>query len=278
MTKTTTMRLIFTIILSIIMFTSFAQNLEFSEALVGNYKEGRFDENIKVEIASDEEGRQKNELFKVIYTKDGQGAQTLVYRDIKGSQLGEWYSTAKGQLFIRFVMKKDGSLIAEIGNDTNYDQVIDTYREFTFQGVVESSGLVVFHGKTNKEQIEGNDLGEQDRAKCDQEIATLKQYFIDNEECLVYETKGERLYVIAKRYGSHQTMKGVLIKYTDLDGSYDITHKVDIFYQPNRGEYGSAFQIFKCGEKSQLERYTVTMEDKTKAITLNGVEFKRVEP
>ncbi len=271
------MRLILTITLSLLLCTCYAQNLVFTEALVGNYKEGRFAESIKVVIASADEGRQKNEIFKVVYMKAGQDAQTLIYRDIKGSQLGEWYATAKGELFIRFMMKKDGSLVAELGNDTNYDQVIDTYRKFTFEGDVESSGLEVFHGKSNKEQIEGNDLGEQDRAKCDQEIATLKQYFIENNESLIYETKGERLYVIAKRYGSHQTLKGVLIKYTDMDGSYEITHKVDIFYQPNRGQYGCAFQIFKCGEKSQLERYTVTMEDKSNSITLNDVEFKRVE-
>lgn len=270
------MRLIFTIILSLFMLTGFAQSLEYAKALAGNYEEKRFREKIEV-IPVGEEGGSKNELFSVVYSQKNLEDKKLIFREMKGTQLGEWYSTAKGQIFIRFTLRADGTLYAELGNDTNYDQVIDVYREFEFQGKVESSELIKFNGKTNKEQIEGNVIGDQTREKCDAEVAQLKKYFIDNEESLIYETKGERLYVISKRYGHSETMKGVLIKYTDLDGSYDITHKVDIFYQPNRGQYGCAFQIFKCGEKTQLERYTVEMEDKTKAITLNGVEFKKVE-
>lgn len=270
------MRLIFTISLTFLMFTSYAQHLEYTKALAGKYEENRFEERLEV-IPVSEEGGTKNELFSVVYTKKDSKTNTIVFRDIKGSQLGEWYSTTKGQVYIRFTLNEDGTLVAELGNDTNYDQVIDAFRKFEFQGEVESSELLKFNGKTNQEQIEGYVVGEQTREKCEAEKKQLIKYFIDNEESLIFETKGERLYVISKRYGSSETMKGVLIKYTDIDGSYKITHKVDIFYQPNRGEYGCAFQIFKCGEKSQLERYKVTMEDKSKAITLNGVEFKRVE-
>lgn len=272
------MRLIITLLLSFFGLTSIAQQLVFNQALSGNYENAQFSESMKVVAAGEgESGPEKNEIFTITIRKNKGKANSIVFREIKGSQLGEWYSTAAGNVFIRFSLNKEGEVIAELGNDPNYDQVIDVNRTFTFQGDADTGELEKYNGQTNKEQINNSLKGEQSRSNCEAEKKKLKEYFIENEEAEIYETKGQRLYVVSQVYGSHETMKGVLINYTDLDGSYEITHKVDIWYQPNKGDYGCAFQIFKCGEKTKLERYTVTVNDDKSMITLNGDGFKKVE-
>lgn len=276
--KHKTMRLTLSLLLPFIGFASIAQELVFNKALIGDYENPQFSESMRiVEAGEGDSDPQKNEVFTITFNKDQEQGTSYVFRDMKGSQLGEWYSTADGKIFIRFSMNNEGEVIADMGNDPNYDQVIDVKRTFTFHGDVNTGELEKFIGKTNKEQINGNVMGEQSRLKCEAEKTKLKEYFIENEEADIYETKGQRLYVVSQVYGSHETMKGVLIKYTDLDGSYEITHKVDIWYQPNKDDYGCAFQIFKCGEKTKLERYTVTVSDDKSMITLNGEGFKKVE-
>jgi hypothetical protein len=271
------MRFIITVLLSVFVISISAQELKFNKALGGIYENTSFQEELEVDPAGEAESTEKEELFRVMFKKKNTEDKKVIFREIKGSQLGEWYSTAAGQVYIRFTLQSDGSVIAELGNDKNYDQVIDVYRTFNYKGEIETSELVRFDGKTNEDQINGNVMGEQTREKCAAEKEKLNEYFIENEEAEIYETKGQRLYVVSQVYGSHETMKGVLINYTDLDGSYEITHKVDIWYQPNKDDYGCAFQIFKCGEKTKLERYTVSVNEDKSMITLNGKGFKRVK-
>ena len=265
--------------LSIFILTSgFSQYLQFSEGLTGKYKSDQFKESINVMApgeGSDEV--EKEELFRVIYKKKNVDDQEYIFRQLKGSQNGEWYTSSNNKAFIRFTLKKDGQVIAEFGNDPNYDQIIDPFRVFNYSGKVATNELVKFNGVSNKDQINGNVGGVQSRESCEQEKVKLKEYFIDNDEVDVYETKGQRLYVIPQIYGDHETFKGILVKF-DADGSNEkITHKVDIWYQPNKDEYGCAFQIFKCGQKTQLEKYTVLFNEDKSMITLNGNGFKKVD-
>lgn len=271
------MRLLLTLLFTTILLVGTAQNLKYSETLEGDFENKKYEEKLTlIPSGKSESGEiEKQELFRVQYENRKTDPVTYVFREIRGSQLGEWYAGNNGKVYIRFTKSRAGEVIAELGKDKNYDQIIDTYRRFKFMGDFEESDLVVYEEPTNEERVNGEGLSADE--SCKAEKAKLKEYFIDNEESIVYEYGNERLYVTAQIYGSHETMKGVLVELDEEGNGYTITHKVDIWYQPNKDDYGCAFQIFNCKSKTELERYTVLVNDDKSMITLNGNGFKKVE-
>lgn len=274
--KLKTMQLLLSTLFMSCVFTISAQNLQFTDALQGTFENKKYEEKLIIKSGGDGE-TEKEQLFAANYENRKTETKTFVFREIKGSQLGEWYSGNNGKVYIRFIKNRVGEVIAELGKDKNYDQVIDTYRRFKFEEDFEGSQLKVYEGPTNEERVSGAGEGMDAEAKCDAEKAKLEEYFIESEEATVYEHNNERLYVVSQVYGSHETMKGVLVELEGEEGNYTITHKVDIWYQPNKNDYGCAFQIFNCKGKRKLERYSVLVNEDKSIITLNGDGFKKVE-
>lgn len=268
------MKLITSFLFSVFFLASFSQNLVFNKSLSGKYEAKRFNEKLDITVGSKDGQLEKGEVFRVKYTNNQEDKKELIFREAKGSVLGEWYKTMQGNMFMRFVKLRTGEIIAELGQDKNYDQIIDPYRKFKFLGDIEKVEVVLYENATNEAMINRSSEGASKAVNCDAEKKKLHEYFIENDEADVYEFGNQRLYVVSQIYGSHETMKGVLVEVEGDNSS--ITHKVDIWYQPNKGDYGCAFQIFDCKGKTELERYTVLVSEDKSMITLNGEGFKKV--